>query len=166
MRAALTVALLAVAAPAAAGVPLPLAERQVATLEFQQPVTRVTTTDPDLLNVTVAGRKVTVAAARGGSAALEVAFPDGAVVVYDVTVAAARRPAAAAAAPNELTLGVGDERRVRAPGVARVLLEENGVAKVAVHGETLSVVGLGRGDASLVTVDGGGARTTWQIRVR
>jgi hypothetical protein len=50
--------------------------------------------------------------------------------------------------------------------VARVLVEENGIARVSVQGETVSVIALGRGDASLVTVDGAGARTTWQIRVR
>jgi hypothetical protein len=111
-----------------------------------------------------------VAALRGGRAVLAVAFADGASVVYDVTVEPVRRPAArapaAAPGPNELALGLGEERRVRVAGVARVLVEENGVARVSVQGETVTVVALGRGDASLVTVDGAGARTTWQIRVR
>jgi hypothetical protein len=169
MRAALTLALLAAAAPALAGAPLVLAERQVVSLEFQQPVIRVTTTDPDLLHVQIAGPKVTVAAVRGGRAALEIAFGDGATVTYDVSVEAARRPATrapAAPGPNELALAPGEERRFRAPGVARVLLEENGVARVSVQGETVSVAALGRGDASLVVVDGAGTRTPWQIRVR
>jgi hypothetical protein len=170
MRAALTLALLAAAAPALAGAPLALAERQVVSLEFQQPVIRVTTTDPDLLQVQIAGPKVTVAAVRGGRAALEIAFGDGATVTYDVSVEAVRRPAArapgAAPGPNELVLAPGEERRFRAPGVARVLLEENGVARVSVQGETVSVAALGRGDASLVVVDGAGTRTPWQIRVR
>jgi hypothetical protein len=166
MRAALIATLLAAAAPAGAAVPLALAERQVVTLEFQQAVTRVTTTDPDLVQVQVATRKVTVAALRGGRASLELAFSDGATVAFDVTVDAARQPIARAAAPNELAMGVAEERRLRAPGVARVLVEENGVARVSVTGETVTVTGLAAGLSSLVLVDGAGAKTTWQIRVR
>ena len=171
MRAALTFLLLAAAAPAGAAVPLALAERQVVTLEFQQAVTRVTTTDPDLVQVQVAARKVTVSALRGGRASLELAFPDGATVDYDVTVDAAQIPAArvaasVAASPNEIALGVAEERRFRSPGVARVLVEENGVARVSVTGETVSVTGVAAGLSSLVLVDAAGAKTTWQIRVR
>ena len=168
MRAALIATLLAAAVPAA-GAPLALAERQVVTLEFQQPVTRVTTTDPDLLHVQIVAQRVTVAAVRGGRGALEIVFADGATVTYDVTVDAARRPvvrAAAVAAANELVLGVAEERKLRAPGVARVLIEENGVARVSVVGETVSVFGLAAGLSSLVLVDAGGGKTTWQIRVR
>jgi hypothetical protein len=170
VRAALIVVLAAVAAPALGGVPLALAERQVLSLEFQRPVARVTATDPDLVQAQVVGAKVTVAALRGGRASLEIAFADGATVVYDVTVEPVRRPAAkapaAAPGPNELTLAVGEQRRFRAPGVARVLVEENGVAKVSAVGETVSVTALARGDASLVLLDGAGTRTTWSIRVR
>lgn len=168
MRAAVIAALLAAAAPAA-GAPLVLAERQVVSLEFQQAVTRVSTTDPDLLRVQVSGPRVSIVALRGGRASLEIAFADGATVSYEVSVEAARRPAAhapRAAGPNELALGVGEERRFRAPGVARVLLEENGVARAAVEGEVVSVVGAAAGDSSLVVVDGAGAKITWQIRVR
>ena len=166
MRAALIAAL-----PAAADVALALSERQVVSLEFQQAVVRVSTTDPDLVRVQVLGPRVSIAALRGGRATLEIAFADGATVSYDVAVDAARRPAAPAVAPpapapNELALAVGEERRLRAPGVARVLVEENGVARVAVRGEIVSVVGAASGDASLVIVDGAGAKTTWQIRVR
>ena len=171
MRAAVIATLLAAAAPAGAAVPLALAERQVVTLEFQQPVTRVTTTDPDLLQVQVAARKVTVSALRSGRASLELAFPDGAMVAYDVTVDAAQIPAArvaasVAASPNEIALGVAEERRFRSPGVARVLVEENGVARVSVTGETVSVTGVAAGLSSLVLVDRAGAKTTWQILVR
>ena len=167
MRAAMIAVLLAATAPAAAGAPLALAERQVLALEFQQAVTRMTTTDPDLLRVQVAGTRVTVTALRGGRASLEMVFADGAAVTYDVTVEPARRPAAARPpAPNEIVLAVAEERRFRAPGVASLLLEENGVARVSVQGETISVVGLAPGHASLVVVDGAGGRTSWQIRVR
>jgi hypothetical protein len=167
MRAALIAVLLAAAAAAAAGAPLSLGERQVLTLEFQQSVARVATTDPDLLHVQVAGARVSVAALRGGRASLEITFVDGATLAYDVTVEGARRPAARAAAlGNEISVAVGEERRFRAPGAARVLVEETGVARVAVDGEVIAVVGLAAGQGSLVVVDAGGGRTTWQIRVR
>ncbi|HEX9401924.1 MAG TPA: pilus assembly protein N-terminal domain-containing protein [Anaeromyxobacter sp.] len=165
MRAAL-IALLAAAAPASAAVPLALAERQVVTLEFQQPVARIATTDPDLFQISPAGGRVTVTALRAGRATLDVTFADGATVVYDVTVDSARRLSPRSTTPNEIALGVGEERRFRAPGVARVLVEENGVARVGVEGETVAVVGLAQGQASLVLVDGAGAKTGWQIRVR
>lgn len=166
MRARLTAVavLLGLAAPAAAGTPLALAERQVITLEFSQAVARIATTDPDLLGVKVVGARVTVSAARAGRASLDLSFNDGVTVTYDVTVAAARRPAAAAA--NELALAIAEERRFRSPGVVRVLVEENGVARVAVEGDTVKVTGLSHGQASLVLVDAAGAKTTWQIRVR
>ncbi len=168
--AALTAAVLAavaVAAAARAGTPLALAERQVVTLEFDRKVARVAVTDPDLLALQAQGSRVKVGASRAGRAALEIAFEDGATVVYEVTVEAARRPAAAAAeAPGQIALQVGEERRLRAPGVARVLLEENGVARVRVDGESVSLVGVSPGATSLVLVDGAGARTTWAIRVR
>lgn len=170
MRAALSVALLAAlaAAPAArAGTPLALAERQVVTLEFDRKVARIAVTDPDLLALQAQGSRVKVGASRAGKAALEIAFEDGATVTYDVAVEAARRPAAAAPeAPGQIALQVGEERRLRAPGVARVLLEENGVARVRVDGESVAVLGLAQGTTSLVLVDGAGARTTWSIRVR
>jgi hypothetical protein len=167
MRAALIALSLSLAAPAAAGVPLALAERQVVTLEFDRAVARLAVTDPDLLSLQTTGARVRVAALRAGRAALEVAFADGVTLVYDVAVEAARRPAAAApAGPAQLELALGEERRVRAPGVARVLLEENGVARVSVDGETLVVIGVSTGATSLVVVDGAGARTPWSIRVR
>ena len=165
MRAALIAAALLAAAPAArAGTPLALAERQVLTLEFDRAVSRIAVTDPDLLSLQAQGTRVKVGALKAGRAALEIAFGDGATVVYDVIVEAARRPAATA--PDELALQPGEERRVRAPGLARVLLEENGVARVRVDGENVTVVGVSPGTSSLVLVDGSGKRTTWSIRVR
>jgi hypothetical protein len=165
MRAALTVLLLAAAAPAVAAAPLGLAERQVVTLEFDRPVLRLTITDPDLVSARSTGARVALTALKGGRATLEVVFADGAVTAFDVTVAAARRPEARLAGANELDVAVAQERRFRAPGAARVLLEENGVARMTVEGETVSVVGLRPGLTSLVVVDGAGAKTTWQIRV-
>jgi hypothetical protein len=168
MRAALISMLLAAAAPAAAGTPLALAERQVVALEFDRPVVRVAVTDPDLVAARSAGTRLTLTALKGGRAALEVVFADGASVVYDLAVDAARRPAPVArgAGENELDLGVAQERSFHAAGVDRVLVEENGVAKVSVRGETVSVVGLAPGQASLVVVQAAGKKTTWQIRVR
>ncbi|HEY6098615.1 MAG TPA: pilus assembly protein N-terminal domain-containing protein [Anaeromyxobacter sp.] len=167
MRAALIAALVSAAAAAHAGTPLALAERQVVTLEFDRAVARVAVTDPDLLALHAQGSRLRVGALRAGRAALEIAFEDGATVVYDVTVEAARRPAAASqGAPGEIALQIGEERRLRAPGVARVLLEENGVARVRANGESVTVIGVSPGTTSLVLVDGAGARTTWAIRVR
>jgi Pilus formation protein N terminal region len=167
VRAALAALALLAAPVARAGTPLLLSERQVVTLEFDRPVARIAVTDPDLLTIQAQGTRVKVGAARAGKAALELAFEDGATAVYDVTVQAVRRPAAPAApAPGEIALRVGEERRVRAPGVARVLLEENGVARARADGEGVTVVGVAPGTSSLVLVDASGARTTWAIRVR
>jgi hypothetical protein len=168
MRAALMVLLLAAAGPAAAGAPLSISERQVVTLEFDRPVLRLAITDPDLVTAKVTGAHVAITALRAGRATLEVSFADGATAAYDVTVEGVRRAAVTAAAPaaNELELFLAEERRFRFPGVARALVEENGVARVSVQGETVSVVALAKGQASLVLVDGAGAKTAWLIRVR
>lgn len=166
MRAAL-IALAIAALPARSGTPLALAERQVVTLEFDRTVARIAVTDPDLLTLQAQGTRVKVGALRAGKASLEIAFEDGATVVYDVSVDRARRPTATGGGgPGEIALQLGEERRVRAPGVARVLLEENGVARVRVDGETVSVVAVSPGTTSLVLVDGSGSRTTWLVRVR
>jgi hypothetical protein len=65
-----------------------------------------------------------------------------------------------------MSLGVGEERSFRAPGLARVLVEENGVARVRVEGEAVTVVGVSPGTTSIVLVDAAGARTTRAIAVR
>lgn len=175
MRAALIGAALAVAAApawtrsappanAAAPVALALAERQVVTLEYDRPVARVAVTDPDLVAIRTRGTRVEVAAQRAGRASLEIAFEDGATLAYDLTVSALRRPAGAA--PGAISLVVGEERRLRAPGVARVLVEENGVARVRADGEAVVLTAVSPGSASVVLIDGAGARTTWSVTVR
>ncbi len=167
MRAALIAALAFLPLASRAGTPLVLAERQAVVLEFDRPVDRIAVTDPDLLALRADGPRLRVVALRGGRASLEVAFADGATVVYEVTVEEARRPAAAAPGqPGEIALQLGEERKLRAPGAVRVLLEENGVARIKVEGETVTVVGVSTGSTSLVAVDAAGARTTWTIRVR
>jgi hypothetical protein len=162
------IAFLLAALPAApASTPLALAERQVVTLEFDRAVSRLAVTDPDLLTLQTQGSRVKVGAARAGRASLEVAFEDGTTVTYDVTVAAARRsPAPTPGGPGVVALRIGEERRLRAPGLARVLLEENGVAQARADRESVTVIGVSPGTASLVLVDGAGVRTTWAIRVR
>lgn len=167
MRAALIAVLLATSAPAAAA-PLALAERQVVVLEFQRPVTRVATTDPDLLHIQLlsGGGRVQVAALRGGRGSVELTFGDGAAVTYEVTVEGARRPQARGPGQHELELLVGEVRKFRAAGADRVLLEENGVARASVAGEVVSVTALAPGLTTVVVVDGAGVKTTWQIRVR
>jgi redox-sensitive bicupin YhaK (pirin superfamily) len=153
------------AAPvAAAPVALALAERQVVTLEFDRPVARVAVTDPDLVAVRTRGTRVELTAQRPGRAALEIAFDDGATAAYAVAVSALRR--AAAPAPGAIALRVGEERRLRAPGVARALVEENGVVRVRVDGDAVELVAVSPGEASVVLVDGSGARTTWAVSVR
>lgn len=168
IRAAAAALAVAFAAPARAGAPLALVERQVATLEFDRPVARVSVTDPELVAVDADGVRLRVRALRAGRGTLEVAFEDGAAVTYDVSVAGARRAAAAAptAGAREIDVAVGARRRVAAPGVARAFVEENGVARVVVDGRDVVIDGLAPGTASLVLVDEAGARTSWTVRVR
>jgi hypothetical protein len=162
VRAALIAAALLAASVARASTPLALAERQVVTLEFAQAVGRLAVTEPDVLELQPTGTRLRVSALRAGRTSLEVAFEDGAVVSFDVTVEAARR----AGDRDGLALAPGEERRLAAAGVARVLLEENGVARVRVEGSAVVVTGVAPGRASLVLVDEAGARRTWSIRVR
>ncbi len=168
-RAAAAALALTAAAVARAGAPLALVERQAVTLEFDRPVARVAVTDPDLVSVDPAGARLRVKALRAGRGTLEVAFDDGASVSFDVAVDAARRPGARAPGlppPNELELGVGAERRLPAAGVARVFVEENGVARARVEGQQVLVTGVAPGTAAVVVVDADGVRTTWTVRVR
>jgi hypothetical protein len=167
VRPALIAAALLAAAGARAGTPLAISERQVVTLEFDRAVAALSVTDPEVVALRPAGARVVVTGMRAGRAAVEVSFEDGTVASYEVTVAGARRTAgSAAAAPGELVLAVGEERRLQAAGVERVFLEENGVARVRVDGAAVRVTALAPGAATLVLVDGKGARTTHAIRVR
>jgi hypothetical protein len=163
----LALALILPAALAAASTPLALAERQVVTLAFSRPVLRVATTDPDLLALEPAGSQLKVTALRGGRAQVDVVLDDGAVAAYAVVVEALRRPAPAAltAAPGALTLAVGETRRLSAPGLARLLVEEGGAVRALAEGAAVVITGLAAGRSSLVLVDGAGARTTVPIRV-
>jgi hypothetical protein len=160
----------ALAAPPAGprdATPLSLSERQVLTLEFTRPVARLTTTDPDLLLLEPAATRLKVTAQRAGRAQVDVTFDDGATATFEVAVAPLRgAPAAPPMAPGELWLGVGEARRVPAPGLARVLLEENGVARVRAEGDAVIVTGVAPGRSSVVLVDGAGTRTTVPLRVR
>ncbi len=165
---ALLTALALVAPPAApAAVPLTLGERQVLTLELAQPVARLGVTDPDALRLEPSGPRVKITALRAGRCQLEVVFDDGATLAWDVTVVAARRAGAAPAGkPGDLELGVGEERRVAAPGLARILFEEGGVVKVRADGDAVVVTATGVGRAEVVLVDGAGKRTTLSVKVK
>ena len=165
MRAALAAAVapLVLAAPGRAGAPLALVERQVVTLEFDRAVARMTVTDPDVVALAATGGRVRVTALRGGRAAVELVFDDGVTVAYDLVVEGARRRAEA---PGEIALGVGEERRVRFSRLARVLLEETGVARVRAEGDAVVVLGVSPGAASLVLVDASGGRESFSVRVR
>jgi hypothetical protein len=153
------------AAPTA--VPLTLGERQVVTLEFTRPVAKLGVTDAEALQLEPSGTRLKVTALRAGRSQLEVGFDDGTTLAWDVTVVAVRRSGAAlTAAPGELELAVGEERKVASPGLARVLFEETGVVKVRPEPESVVLTAIGVGRASVVLVDGAGKRTTLTVKVK
>lgn len=162
---ALTALVLLAAAPAAGGTPLALSERQVVTLEFTRPVARLATTDPDLLALEPAAARLRVTAQRAGRAQVDLVFDDGATATFDVVVAPLATAAVAPALPGEVVLAVGESRRLPAPGLARLMLEENGVVRVRAEAAAVVVTGAGPGRSSVVLVDGAGQRTTVPIRV-
>lgn len=167
-RQALAAALLLHAVPAGAreeSVPLALAEGQVVTLHFARPVGQLGLGDLSVVQVKATGNRVEVVGLRGGRTSLLVQFEDGVGVGYDVQVVGARR-GAAPADPNLIELRVGERRRLPAPGAAQLLLEENGVARVAAERGAAVVTGVAPGTSSLIVVDGQGNRTTYPIRVR
>jgi hypothetical protein len=163
----MALALLAPPAPATAAlVPLHLGERQVVTLEFTRPVVRLGVTDADALLLEAQGTRLKVTGQRAGRSQLEVTFDDGAMLAWDVTVVAPRKATATAATPGELVLVIGEERRVPAPGLARILFEETGALKVRAEQEAVVLTAIGAGRAEVVLVDGAGKRTTLAVKVR
>jgi hypothetical protein len=90
----------------------------------------------------------------------------GAVVAYDVRVAAAARPPRRAPDPRTVDLKPGQERRIDIPDVARALVEENGVARARAERGGVVVTAISPGQASIIVVDGAGGRTEWTVRVR
>ena len=165
---ALLMALALLAGPApATQVPLLVGERQVVTLEFTRPVAKLGVTDAEAVQLEASGQKLKVTGLRAGRTQLEVSFDDGAVLAWDVTVVALRRPGpVAGGAPGELELAIGEERRIPAPGLARLLFEENGALKVRAETEAVVLIATGPGRASVVLVDGAGKRTTLTVRVK
>jgi hypothetical protein len=112
------------------------------------------------------GTRLKVTGQRAGRSQLEVTFDDGAMLAWDVTVVAPRKAAAPVSAPGELVLSIGEERRVPAPGLARVLFEENGALRLRTEPEAVVLTATGAGRAEVVLVDGAGKRTTLAVRVR
>ncbi len=165
---ALLMALALLATPTApAMVPLVLGVRQVVTLEFTRPVSKLAVTDADALLLEPSGTTLKVTALRAGRSQVEVGLDDGVTLGWDVTVVAPRKSGAVAAGrPGELELSVGEERKIAAPGLARVLFEESGVVKVRPEPEAVVLTATGAGRASVVLVDGAGKRTTLTVRVR
>lgn len=165
---ALLMALALLATPTAPTlVPLALGERQVVTLEFTRPVAKLGVTDADALLLEPSGTRLKVTGLRAGRSQVEVTFDDGVTLGWDVTVVAPRKlGAAAVAGPGELELAVGEERRIAAPGLARVLFEESGVVKVRPEREAVMLTATGAGRASVVLVDGAGKRTTLTVKVK
>lgn len=166
MRAALIGLLAAVPWVAGGATPVLLAERQVVTLEFDQPVQRLAVSDPDAVGLRASGSTVKVSGLRAGRVQVDVVFADGATAAFEVIVEPVRRAEARPAAPDELELAVGQERIVPSPRGAQVLLEDNGVARATQDGRGIVVRGVAAGTASLVVVDPAGTRTTWKLRVR
>ena len=147
--------------------PLALAEGQVVTLQFARPVGQLGLGDLTVVQVKSAGGRVEVVGLRGGRTSLVVQFEDGGSVSYDVQVTGARRAAALPAVdPNLVELRVGEQRRLPASGAAQLLLEENGVARVAAERGAAVLTGVAPGTSSLIVVDGAGKRTTYPIRVK
>jgi hypothetical protein len=161
-------ALVLVAAPTGpALVPLVLGEGQVVTLEFTRPVAKLGVSDADRLQLEAAGARLKVTALRAGRSQLDVLFDDGATLSWEVTVVATRKAGpATASGPGEVELALGEERRLPAPGLARVLFEETGVIKVRPEAEAVVVIATGAGRAALVLVDGTGKRTPLTVKVR
>ncbi len=169
-RLSLSLALALASSPAVAredAVPLALAEGQVVTLQFAKSVGQLGLGDLTVVQVKAAGSRVEVVGLRGGRTSLVVQLEDGGSVSYDVHVAGARRAAALPAVdPNLVELRVGERRRLPASGADQLLLEENGVARVAAERGAVVVTGVAAGTSSLIVVDGKGNRTTYPIRVR
>lgn len=167
---AAAVALILAAAPPAGptAVPVSLGEGQVVTLQFRTPVEQLAVGDLGVVLVKAAARAVEVTGLRGGRTTLVVQLEGGDALSYDLLVVGARRPSAVGAPvdPNAILLRPGEERRLPAPGASRLLLEENGVARVQVERGQLVVTGLRAGSTSVVVIDGAGKQTTYPIQVR
>jgi hypothetical protein len=160
-------ALTLLAPPIPTSVPLLLGERQVVTLEFARPVGKLGVTDAESLQLEPSGTRLKVTALKAGRSQLEVVLDDGASLSWDVTVVAARKAGpVTVGGPGEVELAVGEERKVAAPGLARILFEETGVIKVRPESEAVVLIGIGAGKASAVLVDGAGRRTTLTVKVR
>ncbi len=164
--AALVLAAVPPAGPAA--VALSLGEGQVVTLHFRSAVDQLALGDLGLVQVKAAGRAVEITGLRAGRTTLVVQLEGGDSLSYDLQVVGARRSTAPATAidPNAILLRPGEERRLPAPGASRLLLEENGVARVQVERGQLVVTGLRVGSTSVVVIDGSGRQTTYPITVR
>ncbi len=166
MPALLMAVALLVTPTAPSAVPLNLGERQAVTLEFTRPVAKLGVSDADILLLEAAGSRLKVTALKAGRSQLEVVFDDGVALSWDVTVVAARKAGSAAVVgPGEIELAAGEERRVPAPGLARVLFEESGVVTVRPEREAVVLTATAAGRASVVLVDGAGKRTTLTVKV-
>jgi len=165
VRPSLIASALLLPALAAAGVPLSLSERQAVTLDFSQPIQRLAVSDPEALGLKATGHRVKVTGLRAGKVQLDVVFVDGATATFDVVVEPIRRQELKPRAPDEIVLGIGEERVVPSPRGAQVLLEDNGVARAVQDARGVVIRGVAPGTASLVVVDPSGARTTWRLRV-
>jgi hypothetical protein len=158
-------ALLGASADAGEAAALSLAEGQIAPLSFEHKVERVTVSDAAVLAVRAAPGRIEVVGLQGGSARLTVELEGGASVAFDVRVAAATRAPRPPPDPRLVEIRPGEERRLATPGVARVMMEDNGVARARAEPGAVVLTGIAPGRASLVVVAESGARTEWTVRV-
>lgn len=158
-------ALLGAGAAAGEAASLSLAEGQVVPLSFERKVDQVAVSDQTVLSVRAAPGRIEVVGLKGGTARLTLALEGGASVTFDVRVAAATRAPAAQAAARLLELRVGEERRLSAPGVARVMMEDNGVARARGERDAVVVRGVAPGRASMVVATESGAQAEWTVQV-
>ncbi len=168
MLAAAAALMLAAAPPAGpAAVPLSLGEGQVVALKFRSAVDQLALGDLGVVLVKASGREVEITGLRAGRTTLVVQFGSGDTVSYDVQVVGARRAAASSPIdPNAILLRPGEERRLPAPDASRLLLQEDGVARVRVEHGQLVISGLKAGSTSVVVIDGSGRQSSYTVQVR
>jgi hypothetical protein len=165
---ALTLLVVASASAARAGehATLELGVNELRTLEYVKSISRVAVSDPNVLLVHAGERKLDLTGQSGGKTTLVVWFDSGESVGYDVRVAGPARVAEPEPVGTRVDVGVGQQVTVPAAGASRIMLSDDGIAKVKANGETLTISGVKAGAATLIVTDGAGGKTTYSIRVK
>lgn len=145
---------------------LEMGVNELRSLEYAKSISRVAVSDPNVLLVHAGERKLDLTGQSGGKTTLVVWFESGESVGYDVHVAGPVRAPEPEPVGTRVEVGVGQQVTVPAAGASRIMLSDDGVARVKANGETLTVSGLKAGSATLIVTDGAGAKTTYSIRVK